>query len=119
MFLSKFPCGSILPTKMTSLRSKDNPIFGFPSPLPPNQLPTHSDVLKLLMLYHEQLKESTKGRFVPVSDVCSSVAQDLMDIWKKASLPTMQESSICRKVRAAYDEAKYCEKKNKSDGVQT
>ena len=99
---------TVFQIKMTSLRSKDNPVFGFPSQFPPNQLPTHGDVLKVIMLYHEQLKESTQGR-LKLPDLCDSVAQDLTEIWKKASLPTLTHKSISRKVKAAYDEARKCE----------
>ena len=95
---------------MASLRSKDNPVFGFPSPFPPNRLPTNGDVLKLLLLYHEQLGESTTEKY-KAEDSCNSVTLDLIEIWEKATIPTMTYSSICRKVRTAYDSAKYCERK--------
>ena len=72
---------------MASLRSKDNPVFGFPSPFPPNRLPTNGDVLKLLMLYHEQLGESTTEKY-KAEDSCNSVTLDLIKIWEKADIPT-------------------------------
>ena len=82
-------------------------------PFPPNRLPTNGDVLKLLLLYHEQLGESTTEKF-KAEDSCNSVTLDLIEIWEKATIPTMTYSSICRKVRTAYDSARYCERKKQT-----
>ena len=84
---------------MASFRSKDNPVFRYPSPFPPNCLPT-----KLLMLYHEQLGESTTEKY-KAEHSCNSVTLDLIEIWEKATIPTMTYLSICRKVRTTYDTA--------------
>ena len=96
----------------TSLRSKDSAVFGFPSPLPTNQLPTHSNVLSLLLLYKQQLAETSHAKF-EIVDFASSVATDLKALWDKASIPTILEESITRKIKAMYVEAQACERRGK------
>ena len=98
----------------SSLRSKENPIFGFPEPLPANCLPTNSDVLKSLLFYKDQLTQLCKtNKKVEISSFAQPVAHDLLEIWQKASIPTMTLIAVERRLKCLYEKAKVCENRKK------
>ena len=73
-------------------------IFGTPSELPANVLPTYSDVMKLFLWYRELLKaESNKDP--SVLNISKQVIVDIKCIWRKASLPTISDQRIIQKIR--------------------
>ena len=47
---------------------------------------------------------------VEISTLVKFVSEDLMEVWRKASIPTQSFRNIERKVTAMYDEAKKCER---------
>ena len=79
-----------------SLRSNEHRVIGFPSLFPQNVLPTRGDVLKRILLSRdteEQLQEKAFNN-IPWTDIIQPVVQDLVEIWKKASIPTVAKQSI-------------------------
>lgn len=97
-----------------SLRSNEHRVIGFPSLLPQNVLPTRGDVLKRILLSRdtqEQLQGKTCNN-IPWTDIIQPVVQDLVDSWKKASIPTITEKSIEKAVNGLWQE---CKKGMKND----
>ena len=103
----------------SSLRSMENAVFGYPSPFPQNILPTHSDVLKRILLSKESLVTET-GRSKPsIREIVKPIVPELEQIWRKASLPTLSEDSIRRNLEQAYEMGKKAERNLKEyDGKE-
>ena len=99
----------------SSLRSKENPIFGFPTALPTNYLPTNSDALKTLLFYKDQISQSCeRNQKIEISKFAQPVAHDLMEVWQKASIPTVKVAAVENKLKSLYEKARACESKNKA-----
>ena len=85
------------------MRSNEHRVIGFPS-----LLPTRGDVLKRILLSRdtqEQLQGKTCNN-IPWTDIIQPVVQDLVDSWKKASIPTITEKSIEKAVNGLWQECK-------------
>ena len=104
------------PVKMlpsSSRRSGDNSVFGFPSHLPTNSLPTHSDVLKRLLLSKGEVTDLANST-IPVSTYAKPVAQEVIEKWSKASIPTMTFPAVMKKITQAYEQGRSCERLSKT-----
>ena len=95
-----------------SLRSKEHEILGFPSPLPDNILPSKGDVLKRLVLSKETLQKELGRKNVPVAKIVQPVISELIMIWDKASIPTVQYRSINTNLTALWQKATHNVAKN-------
>ena len=96
----------------SSCRSSENTVFGFPSLSPTKSLPTHLDVLKRMLLRKTQVTD-TSNTTILVSTYALPVARELMEIWKKASIPTVLLKVVVAKVSDAYNEGRTCERTSK------
>ena len=56
---------------------------------PDNVLPTKSDVVKRVQLSKDHLEFSTGKKKIKVSQMLEPVLEELEDLWKKASIPTI------------------------------
>ena len=96
----------LLEKKMAeSLRSKEHEVLGFPSPLPKNVLPSKGDVLKRLVQSKESLQIELDKKNVPISKIVQPVISELIMIWDKASIPTMQYRSIDKALTTLWQNA--------------
>ena len=91
-----------------SLRSNEHRVIGFPSLLPQNVLPTRGDVLKRILLSRDTEEQLQQKAFnnIPWTDIIQPVVQDLVEIWKKASIPTVAEQSIKKAANGLWQECK-------------
>lgn len=78
-------------------------IFGSPSELPPNVLPTKEDVAKYMLLVQKQIEEKP-SRSLLLKAVIAHVVEQLEAVWNKASIPTIQRSSITKQLHKIHDE---------------
>ena len=92
-----------------SLRSNEHEILGFPALLPENVLPTKTDVLKRILLSKETF--ATKVR---VAKLVQPVTVELIMIWDKASLPTVQHRTIGNSLISLWKKATVSSAKNSS-----
>ena len=89
-------------------------IFGTPSELPGNVLPTYSEVMKLF-LWYRGLSKAESNKDPSVLDISKQVIVDIKCIWRKASLPTISDQRIIQKIRD-YNQKYKVMKKNKHIG---
>ena len=82
-------------------RSKNETLFGFPSPLPLRQLPTTRNIINSYHFYRRILPGNSNQHLI-----ATRVAQDVMSIWERAGLYTISEASIVNKVRTKISSAK-------------
>ena len=101
------PIPSPIMFPVSSRRSGDNPVFGFPCELPSNSLPTHFDVLQRLLLSKGNVTDSETAK-TPLKDFVDPVAEEVMEVWKKASLPTVSLKRIKLQVTEIYQCARLC-----------
>jgi len=97
--------------------STEHGIFGQPSTLPSNQLPTCLDVIKLYLFYQKEQNELTT-----MHDYATRISQEVKDLHDKAGIPTIKLSSILQKVKRLIEKmqeiVKYPEKKRSSESFQ-
>lgn len=65
-----------------------------PRELPKNVLPTRKDVI--LAVHYAKRSEVNPSARVPWKTYENTVAEQLLEIWKRASIPTIQPSSVVR-----------------------
>lgn len=92
-------------SKVLKTRSDVNcPIFGTPTVLCANVLPTVSDVIKYILYVRHDLQDKSKGKQPPVTDVLASVCREIEKIWTSASIPTVSSKRIKDLLKRYYDE---------------
>ena len=90
-----------------SLRSNEHQIFGFPSLLPQNVLPSKSDILKRLLLSKRNLAETTYGKtIIPVGQIVKPIIGELILLWDNASIPTIAYKGIEKALIKLWEQAK-------------
>ena len=68
------------------------PVFGKPSTLEKNCLPTLKDVMKAI--HWERINRKTTGQEPKWKDVCKSIVTQVEEIWCSASIPTVSTKRI-------------------------
>ena len=89
-----------------SLRSNEHKVIGSASSFPENVLPTKSDVVKRVQLSKDHLEFSTGKQKIKVSQMLEPVLEELADLWKKASIPTITKRGIERAVTKLWEHSK-------------
>lgn len=89
-----------------SLRCNEHEIIGFSTPLPENVLPTKADVVKRLQLSKDNLELTTGKQKIPVSEIIKPVVGEIIEIWEKASIPTVAVRGIERALGKLWDQSK-------------
>lgn len=79
-------------------------IFGPPSDIPVNQLPTYSDVIRQCNMIRYQLKKANNNKEPSLSDILEATAQKVESVWNKASLPTVSHNRVTQMMRKHHDE---------------
>lgn len=81
----------------------DCPIFGTPKDLPLNKLPTGEDVLRCLSHERYNLALKINNKSVSFSQVANTVANKVISLYKKASIPTVSDKRIVQLLNALHD----------------
>lgn len=64
------------------------PVFGLPEKLPVSQLPTYNAIIKHYLFIKLELKPDKTTKEPTVHDISERLATEILDIWRKASLPS-------------------------------
>ena len=74
---------------MEGRRSTDlNYVFGYPRELPPNILPTESDVVShSLFLKRERIASKEWKQNTPLGEIATKVTEDICELWSKTGIP--------------------------------
>lgn len=80
------------------------PVFGSPSELRDDVLPTHSDIMKYYLLVRHQLETQSVNKETPsVGEVAKRVAAKTEQIWQTTSIPIVSQYRIVQMIRAYHD----------------
>lgn len=93
------------PSKVSTREKVKCPVFGHPDLLGENTLPSYKDVMKHYLFTRQKLKEEI-GKNPAVSDICSKVAPEIINIWKKSSIPTVSERRVEQMLMSYYTKYK-------------
>ena len=74
---------------MDGRRSTDlNYVFGYPREMPPNILPTESDVVShSLFLKRERIASKEWKQNTPLGEIATKVTEDICELWSKTGIP--------------------------------
>lgn len=84
----------VMATKRQTRADLHCPVFGSPSEFPQNQLPTHKDVMKCYFFERITCKEKNFNRDPPVTEIVKQVANKLVAIYNRASIPILSMERI-------------------------
>ncbi len=79
------------------------PVFGAPCELPETQLPTYYDVMKYYLWVRYDLKPDITAKDPTVEEISVIVAGKVVEIWNKASIPTVINKRVLQMIRAYHD----------------
>ena len=80
--------------QLTTRKDVNCPIFGSPSPLPDNVLPTYQDVLKFYLFQRNLMKLSSTSKEPLVADISETVCEKIEEIWHRASIPIVSRKRV-------------------------
>lgn len=76
------------------------PIFGHARELPQNVLPTYEDV----MLYYLWISRNKSNQYKDlVTDTCTEISEKVIERWQLASIPTIGNRAVIKKIKAYHD----------------
>ena len=78
-------------------------VFGSPSQLRFNMLPTYEDVMRYYICIKNGLKLNAGGREPKVADICETVTRQVERIWIKASIPAVSHTRVLKLLRSYHD----------------
>lgn len=90
-------------SQVKTRQSTSCPVFGLPEKLPVSQLPTYNDVMKYYLYIKYELKTDKTTKEPTVQEISERLAQEVLDIWQKASLPTVSRKRVLQLIRAYHD----------------
>ncbi|XP_060801595.1 uncharacterized protein LOC132902031 [Amyelois transitella] len=79
------------------------PVFGLPEKLPLSQLPTYNAVMKNYLFIKYELKPDKTTKEPTVHDISERLTTEILDIWRKASLPTVSFKRVLKLIRTYHD----------------
>lgn len=79
------------------------PVFGLPEKLPVSQLPTYNDIMKYYLFIRHELKPDITTKEPTVHEISERLAQEVLEIWQKSSLPTVSFKRILQLIRVYHD----------------
>ncbi|CAG4988526.1 unnamed protein product [Parnassius apollo] len=94
------------PSQMSQVKTRQKtscPVFGLPEKLPVAQLPTYNDVMKNYLFIKYELKPDKKTKEPTIHDISERLAQEVLEIWRKASLPTVSLKRVLQLIRSYHD----------------
>lgn len=90
--------------KKTKLKTRNDtccPIFGAPTELRENVLPTVSDIMKYYLFVRHQKKTDAGAKEPSILEVAETVAAKCEVLWKKATIPTIGHKRVVEKIRTS------------------
>ena len=94
-------------SKVRTRSETKHSIFGQPTKLPSSQLPTKDDVFKCY-LWYRNIAEETRSQ--NTREVAKYVANDIIDIWNKASIPTNSYANVVQSLQRLIEQGKEVQK---------
>lgn len=95
------------------------PVFGGPENLKDNVLPTYKDIIKGYLWVRNDLMWLSNGKDPSVKDICEIIANDVIKLWNKASIPIISRKQIISRLTHYYHKYKQMKKyrvaKNKTE----
>lgn len=82
------------------------PVFGHPYLLDENILPSYKDVMKYYYLFIRQKQKEENGKNPAVSAIYSKLTPEIINIWRKASIPTSSERRVEQMLMSYYTKYK-------------
>lgn len=79
------------------------PVFGLPEKLPVSQLLTYKDIMKYYLFIKHELKRDLTTKEPTVHEISERLAQEVLEIWQKSSLPTVSFKRILQLIRVYHD----------------
>jgi hypothetical protein len=89
--------------KTTTRKGASCPVFGSPSELSGNVLPTFGDIMKFYVWTKNNLKISSETKEPTVAEISEVVAVRIEEIWMKASIPVVSHTRVLQLLRAYHD----------------
>lgn len=81
----------------------NDPVFGAPSAMSPNVLPTYGDVMKQYLLRKYKLKSVGDTKEPSFTAVANSVICQVENLWQKASIPIISHQKVLEKLKLYHD----------------
>ena len=78
-------------------------MFGSPSQLRVNMLPTYEDVMKYNTSVKNGFRMHAGGKEPRVSAICDVVTEEVEAIWMKASIPVVSHTRVLKLLRSYHD----------------
>ena len=76
-------------------------LLGHPAILPENQLPTNIEVINHARFLRNIMMELGENN-PPIDSYIEKNTQDVLNVWKGASIPTIQEKTVRDRVKSCY-----------------
>lgn len=92
-----------VPKKIITRQVFDCPIFGTPKDLPLNKLPTVEDVIRCVSHERYNLALKINNKSVSFTKVATTVANKVISLYNKASIPTVSDKRIVQLLNALHD----------------
>jgi hypothetical protein len=92
--------------------SSDCPIFGIGHDLGDRQLPTYEDVMKLF-LWERHCMKQLSNKDPSVDDIARKIAEKLLHIWRRASIPTVISKRILQVIKSYHQKYRNILKQHK------
>jgi hypothetical protein len=78
-------------------------VFGSPSNLPVNMLPTYEGVMKYYLSVKNDLKLHAGGKEPRVAEICETVTHEVESVWIRASIPIVSHTRAVKLLRSYHD----------------
>ena len=78
-------------------------MFGSPSILPVNMLPTYECVMKYYTCVKNDLKLHAGGKEPRVTEICETVTHEVESIWIRVSIPIVSHTQAIKVLRSYHD----------------
>ena len=93
---------------MLTRKQTAHQLFGNPCDLPPTQLPTVGDVLRLIGKYKLEDVEVTNPKFANKNEALEKAVNDVASLWEKAigdrsKAPILPDKTINNRIRRIYE----------------
>ena len=89
--------------KRTTRKAVKCPVFGSPSQVSENELPTYKDVIKFYLFVRNSLKASSTSKEPPVAVIAERVCVKVEEIWRRASIPVVSHKRVIQLLRSYHD----------------
>jgi hypothetical protein len=85
-------------------------VFGQPKLLPGSQLPTKEDVFRCYLWHRDALAQQQEGQTPNTEEILKQVATEVMAIWFKAGIPTIEYLNVLQSLGRQVESGKELQK---------